>query len=181
MAADLARQTLAAMRQPTPEPDDARWVEGSQVSLDWARDLARLLKRRRHVVYVIDYARPRGLRGSTFQACRRHRFADPLERPGAQDLTWMPDFRALASVFHEEGLAVFGPLAQGAWLDRVGGAARCDALIRANPGRMNEVWQGYQRLVARPGMGETFVVCGVTDGRIPPGFGEKERWSPLPA
>jgi NADH dehydrogenase [ubiquinone] 1 alpha subcomplex assembly factor 7 len=80
---------------------------------------------------IIDYGHAKSATGDTLQAVRCHRYANPLTLPGLTDLTAHVDFEALGKAALEAGARVHGPIEQGAWLKRLGIAARA-AMLQAN-------------------------------------------------
>lgn len=108
--------------------------------------------------------------GFTLQALRRHAPADPLERPGETDLTWLIDFDALA-----DGLA---PLAtacapQGAFLARLGIGQRAASLAAARPAGAGAIADALERLTGAGQMGTLFKALAAWPAGQPepPGFG----------
>ncbi len=78
---------------------------------------------------------PGGGFGDTLQALRAHAFDDALAHPGEADLTAHVDFAALATAALGTstlgtGARAFGPIPQGALLERLGIAARAERLKR---------------------------------------------------
>ncbi|WAC25670.1 class I SAM-dependent methyltransferase [Ancylobacter sp. SL191] len=73
---------------------------------------------------------PGGGFGDTLQALRAHTFDDVLAHPGEADLTAHVDFAALAIAAIGSGARAFGPVPQGALLERLGIAARAERLKR---------------------------------------------------
>ncbi len=128
---------------------------------------------------IIDYG-ARELRGDTLQAVRRHRRVDPLDHPGEADLSSHVDFAALARAARREGAAVFGPVSQGLFLERLGVRTRLAVLLRdVREERVRRsLVEGVARLVAPQAMGGLFQVLAITAGNAPPppGFEEEERW-----
>ena len=97
----------------------------------------------------------------------RAQFAEPaqavwLEAPGS--LTFeMCDVPALAAIAHGRGLAVHGPVAQGALLGDLGIAARAEALKQGKPAHeAGAVTAAVLRLTAPQQMGAIFRAVGVT-------------------
>ncbi|WP_419827942.1 class I SAM-dependent methyltransferase [Sphingomonas sp.] len=125
------------------------------------RTLATQIARQGGAALLIDYGYEGPLTGDTLQAVRGHRFADPLDRPGEQDLTAHVDLAALADAARAEGCAVHGPLPQGAWLVALGIDARASALARAS-GQDAMIAAARRRLVDREEMGMLFKVLAVT-------------------
>jgi SAM-dependent MidA family methyltransferase len=98
------------------------------------RDAATAIARRvaaGGVALIIDYGHVKSATGDTFQAVRSHRYVSPLASPGLADLTAHVDFEALGRVAQEAGVRVHGPVAQGAWLKRMGIEVRA-AMLQAN-------------------------------------------------
>ncbi len=127
----------------------------------------------------IDYGYDVQAIGETFQAVRRHQMVDPLENPGAADLTAHVDFRAVARSAHASGCDVYGPVGQGAFLRSLGIEARAEALARAarrrgterEPGGRTsviEVSTALHRLIASSEMGTLFKVLAIVPHGAPP-------------
>jgi SAM-dependent MidA family methyltransferase len=108
---------------------------------------------------IIDYGHVRSAGGDTLQAVRGHAFADVLANPGEQDLTAHVDFEALAKA--ADGVAVTHVVAQGEWLERLGIAARTQALKAAHPEREDEIAAERQRLCDPAQMGTLFKVMAL--------------------
>jgi NADH dehydrogenase [ubiquinone] 1 alpha subcomplex assembly factor 7 len=118
---------------------------------------------------IIDYGSTDGRTGHTVQALHRHTKVSPLDHIGEADLTAHVNFAALTLLAREAGLAVSGPFGQGDFLRALGAEARCDALIRANPARADEVSKAVARLIDPAHMGALFkVVCLSSQGLPPP-------------
>ncbi len=111
------------------------------------------------VALVIDYGHSKSGEGDTLQAVRGHGYANVLADPGEQDLTAHVDFEALAKAAAEVG--VTRVIGQGEWLERLGIAARTEALAEAQPERSDEIAAAVQRLTAADQMGELFKVMAV--------------------
>ena len=108
---------------------------------------------------IIDYGHRHAATGDTLQAVSGHAFADPLARPGEQDLTAHVDFEALAKSAHP---AAVSPLVtQGTWLERLGMGARAMALAAKTPVRTGEIAAARRRLCDSSEMGELFKVLAV--------------------
>ena len=134
--------------------------------------LARRLTAQGGAAVLIDYGYAGPALGDTFQAVRGHAYADPFLAPGTADLTAHVDFSALAGAARAEGVQVFGPVGQGDWLERLGLAARAEALARAAPSRAAEIAAACTRLTAPDAMGQLFrVLALVAPGwPVPEGF-----------
>jgi len=84
------------------------------------------------------------------------------------DLTAHVDFAALGRAAAKAGARVRGPLAQGAFLTRLGINERAAALKGASPGRAGEIDAGLARLTADgpDGMGNLFKVIAIVDRQL---------------
>ncbi len=124
---------------------------------------------------IIDYGHVESGLGDTLQAVSRHRFADPLARPGDIDLTAHVDFAALKDTALGVGLTVCGPLPQGEFLLKLGLEARRDRLLEtAKPEQRDSILSGATRLIDPQQMGLLFKVLVLTSNGLasPPPFGE---------
>jgi len=134
--------------------------------------LARRIRRQGGAMIAIDYGYEGPALGDTLQAVRAHQYANPFADVGENDLTAHVDFTLLGNAARQEGLAVYGPAEQGAFLERLGIGPRTQALTRTQPERMSELETARQRLVSPTEMGRLFKVLCVThpDWPRPEGF-----------
>ena len=148
-------------------------IEVSPAARALAEALARRLAAAGGAALIIDYGYMGPAVGDTLQAVHRHRPADPLARPGEQDLTAHVDFAPLAAAARHAGLAVFGPVPQGRFLLELGLAVRLERLCRGKPPAVaEELRRGARRLVAPEEMGVLFQAMAWTStAGPPPGFG----------
>lgn len=115
---------------------------------------------------IVDYGHTAPAFGDTLQAVSGHAYADPLQAPGAADLTAHVDFAALADAAHRAGARVLGPLAQGDFLRRLGIAARARRLQEAaTPAQRAAIEAAVMRLAGpgRANMGDMFKVMALAD------------------
>ena len=122
-------------------------------------EIARRVTKNGGAALVIDYGHIESAPGETLQAVGRHGFADPLANPGEVDLTAHVDFAALARTARAAGARVHGPLAQGAFLRRLGIEARAAALrAKATAAQAADIDAALARLTGpgRDAMGELF-------------------------
>ncbi|HEC90600.1 MAG TPA: class I SAM-dependent methyltransferase, partial [Alphaproteobacteria bacterium] len=148
-------------------------AEVSAASLNIARAIGERVAEFGGAALIIDYGHDRPGLGDTLQAVKNHGFADPLADPGEVDLTAHVDFTALALAVGLGGAAVFGPLAQGIFLNRLGIEARAAALIEnATADQAEEIQGAVARLTAADQMGTLFKALAVipAGGATPPGF-----------
>lgn len=107
---------------------------------------------------IIDYGDWRSL-GDTLQALARHKRVHPLEKPGEADLTAHVDFEALARA--APSLKTSRLTAQGVFLERLGIAARAQALAAGLDGpRLTSHIAAHRRLTHPDEMGTLFKVMG---------------------
>ncbi len=137
-------------------------VETSPASVSILRELAARIATQGGAMLAIDYGYEGPLAGNTLQALHRHRFADPFEAPGEQDLTAHVDFAALAEAARAEGVVAHKVIGQGALLTALGIAARADALARAAPDRGAEIEAARARLTEPAQMGTLFKALALT-------------------
>lgn len=172
---DGAFVELPAEEDAPPLPEDA--PEGavreiSELSCVLAAALAKRLADQGGAALVTDYGAEKGSFGDTLQAMRAHAPADPLAPPGSVDLTAHVDFAAVAAAGAAAGAAVYGPLPQGLFLQRLGLMSRAAMLARAAPRQAGLILSGAERLVAPEGMGRLFKALCLCHPALPapPGF-----------
>ncbi len=122
---------------------------------------------------IVDYGHEATGLGDTLQAISQHSFADPLRAPGAVDITAHVDFAALKDAARANGLDIYGPKPQGAFLLMLGLQARRDQLCDdASDEQRRDIVSGTSRLVDPSTMGLLFKALAVTSARLapPPGF-----------
>jgi SAM-dependent MidA family methyltransferase len=171
----LAGEVAAIERAAGPLPDGY----GSEVGLAaaaWMRSASQWLAR--GALLAIDYGFPRReyyhpqrLMGTLMCHYRHRAHADPLWRPGLNDITAHVDFTAMADAAHEGGLDILGYTSQAHFLINCG---VLDALARdPTPQRTSEA----QRLLSEAEMGELFKVLAVGRGLDAPllGFQRGDR------
>jgi SAM-dependent MidA family methyltransferase len=148
--------------------DGAVEAETSPASLAIVGDLARRLAGQGGVALIVDYGHDRPGAGDTLQAVANHRYADPFEAPGECDLTAHVDFHAFGGAARAAGVRVFGPAAQGAWLNAMGIKLRAASLAKAAPERAAEIAAARVRLTAPDQMGRLFKAMAL----VAPGWPE---------
>ena len=154
---------------------DAEWSEAAQAIMG---HLSGRIAAQGGAMLIIDY----GYGGQviekvpldTLQAVHRGEKVSPFYDPGAHDLTAHVDFSALAAIAHNRGLAIHGPVAQGALLGELGIAARAEALKMGKPPHeAGSITAALLRLTAPQQMGAIFQAMAVTapGWPVPAGFG----------
>ena len=164
-----------------PQTPDAEWGEAAHAVLG---HMAGRIAAQGGAMLIVDYGY--GGRSSsgeaaaappvfdTLQAVYRGERVSPFLDPGTHDLTAHVDFGALAAIAHGRGLAVHGPVAQGALLGDLGIAARAEALKQKKPAHeAGAVTAALLRLTAPQQMGSIFRAMAVTapSWPVPAGFG----------
>lgn len=143
-------------------------VEISPAAASLAGAIGARLSRHPGAALIIDYGRCRPAIGATFAAVRRHRAAGVLDAPGLADLSAHVDFAALAEAAAEAGAAVYGPVAQGRFLCRLGAEHRLAALCSAaSPERRSALEAGVARLIDPAEMGTLFKAMALVSPGLP--------------
>jgi NADH dehydrogenase [ubiquinone] 1 alpha subcomplex assembly factor 7 len=145
-------------------------LESSPASIAVMRDLATTLAAQGGAMLVIDYGYAETAVGDTLQALSAHSFVDVFADPGNRDITAHVDFSALAGVARSAGLAVNGPVGQGAFLEALGLVERTAALAARHPERGDDIAGAAARLAAPEQMGTLFKALGL----IAPGWPQPE-------
>ncbi|MEE4118356.1 MAG: SAM-dependent methyltransferase [Paracoccaceae bacterium] len=126
-------------------------------------EIARRIAAHGGCALLVDYGGWRS-RGDTLQAVRAHASAEPLDAPGAADLTAHVDFEAVARAARAAGAEAWGPEPQGEWLMRLGLGPRTEALARALPAgpRRESHLAAARRLTEPARMGTVFKAMALT-------------------
>lgn len=135
--------------------------------------LARHIAHRRGAALIVDYGPFESGIGDTLQAIQRQQKVDPLAQPGLVDLTAHVDFARLAAAARAEGVASYGPIAQGTLLRRLGVAVRAATLVKsAGADRGGAIEMAIARLIEPDQMGTLFKALALVDAgqKPPPGF-----------
>jgi len=144
-------------------------VEVSPAAIALAGEIGRRIADGGGAALIVDYGSARPTGRPTLQAVRGHRRHDPLEAPGAADLTAHVDFGALARAAGETGAAVWGPVAQRDLLQRLGIRERANQLAaEATPAQAADIDAALARLLDENGMGSLFQALAITGGDTPP-------------
>lgn len=119
-----------------------------------------------HALFI-DYGPARSEPGDTLQAIRAHEKVDPLDAPGTADLTARVDFETLAQRALAAGLAVHGPLEQGAFLKSLGIEQRAASLSASRPDQRAIIARQLHRLCDESEMGSLFKVIAISAPGLP--------------
>ncbi len=142
-------------------------------ALSLANIVGTRLKDRGGAALFIDYGYSPSQTGETLQSVRAHEYHGVLDAPGEADLTAHVDFAAFLRSATQTGARGFGPLEQGAFLQRLGLQARAQTLkASANPEQAAMIDVGTQRLSDPDQMGILFKAVVLQDPELPtpPGF-----------
>jgi NADH dehydrogenase [ubiquinone] 1 alpha subcomplex assembly factor 7 len=174
---------LAFALSPVPAPDslipadrsgapDGGIYEVSAPAISLVEDIARAIAHLGGAALIIDYGYDSLGFGETLQAVSGHGFASILDSPGESDLSAHVDFVALAVAAREAGAAVFGPIAQGTFLDNLGIVRRTEQLVARNRHADLSLWSDVDRLINPEQMGTLFKVLAILppSAVAPPGF-----------
>ena len=143
-------------------------AEVSPAAISAASEIGRRMAAHPGSALIVDYGPQESELADTLQAVRGHRRHDVLREPGTADLTAHVDFATLARAAAEAGGRVFGPVAQGEFLRRLGIDARVAALVRrATAAQAAAVSEGVRRLIAPDQMGTLFKLLAITSADLP--------------
>ncbi len=168
---DQPVSTCNTPNDPQPAKDDDI-LEISPSAKKITKVIAQFLSKNNGRALFIDYGHYSSAYGDTFQSIRDHQFWPPLQSPGKADLTAHVDFQQIAETSLHEGIGVYGPLAQGPFLDRLGISYRVETLSR---GKTEEeiitLRDGVSRLISPNQMGELFKVMVLSSPDLDPPAG----------
>ncbi len=136
--------------------EDGAIIETPIAGASVAYALAHRIAKQGGGAIIIDYGYEGPAIGDTLQAVKGHAFADPFAEPGEVDLTTHVDFTMIGNMARQAGLRVAGPVAQGAFLQRLGIDVRAHQLAMSAPERAAEVEAAVTRLTAEDQMGTLF-------------------------
>jgi len=138
-----------------------------------AAGIAARVVRHRGAALFLDYGPERSQTGDSLQAIAGGRPADPLGPPGEADLTAHVDFAAFGAAARAVGAQVWGPVAQGLFLARLGLFRRTNQLARhRQPREAAAMMEGARRLGEPDRMGQLFKAIALVspDIEVLPGF-----------
>lgn len=116
---------------------------------------------------VIDYGPDGDPPTDTLRAYSQGKQVDPLESPGASDLTVDVDFAELKRQALKAGLKVHGATTQSEFLLALGAQERMQQLIEDNPEKADEIYARALRLVDPKDMGTRFKVMSFSSKGLP--------------
>ncbi|MGP6087719.1 class I SAM-dependent methyltransferase [Antarctobacter jejuensis] len=141
-----------------------------------AADLGARLARHGGLALIVDYGGWHSL-GDTLQALKGHSPVDPLQTPGAADLTAHVDFEPIARGAAPATYTLLTP--QGVFLERLGITQRAQALARGLSGEaLDSHIAAHRRLTHPDEMGSLFKTLALLPRGAPPPPGLELR--PVP-
>ncbi len=150
-------------------------AEVCPAGLSIAHAIARRIARHGGAALIVDYGHAASGAGDTLQALSGHKYSNPLQDPGAADLTAHVDFAALGIAVREAGAAAHGPITQSEFLTRLGIETRAAQLLaKATPDQAADIEAALARLIGEEGMGYLFKAMALTapGEAVPPAFEE---------
>ena len=169
LGAPLSDADRAMIAPSLRDEPDGTLVELRAADAPLVEAVAARLKSAPGYALFIDYGSSRPEPGDTLQAIARHEKVDPLETPGAADLTAWVDFDRVATLAVAAGLDVFGPVGQGRFLKGLGIETRAAALGRGRDSAVQgRIQRQLERLAAPEEMGELFKVIALASQGLPP-------------
>ncbi len=142
-------------------------IEASPAGKAAMTTIAERLKQHNGAALIVDYGSAQPGTGSTLQAVREHKYADPLATPGEADVTAHVDFAALARAATAAGAVTRSLMGQGEFLIRLGLVDRANVLGRDKDKKTRDaIAAGIQRLAAPKAMGTLFKVLAVSAPKL---------------
>ena len=166
--------TSAAFTAPDYAVEEGQTVEVSAGQSAFGRAVGGLVARAGGCALLIDYGRDSPGAGDTLQALQAHRKVDPLDEPGAADVTQWADFPAVLEAARAAGAETPTPMSQGEFLTLLGIEPRADRLKEGTPTAADIIDRQLERLIGDDGMGRLFKVAAIhSSGWTPPAFEEE--------
>ncbi len=154
------------------QPEIGAVYEVSPAAGALAEEIAHTIAQQGGAALILDYGYAEAGFGETLQAVGRHRFAGLLESPGEADLSAHVNFAELAKAAQDAGAAIYGPVDQGGFLERLGIRERAERLKRANRTMTATIDAALHRLTDPQAMGRLFKALAIAPhgAPVPPGF-----------
>ena len=151
------------------KPMEGSIYEVSPAIDDFMYKISELLEEKKGGALFVDYGYAHTTFGDTFQAVKNHQYADPLQKPGEQDLTAHVNFERLRTLAIEKGLQSHGPVTQGHFLQQCGILQRTEILKqKASEEQKKDIDSDLNRLVSKNEMGQLFKVFAMITGDYKP-------------
>ena len=159
----LERRPGPSTISPAGDHSDGTIIETSPATADLMGKIASRLVHEGGAALIIDYGPAEPATGDTLQALHNGTYANPLDAPGAADLTAHVNFPALRDTALSAGAIIHGPVPQAAFLEQLGLFARADTLKQnATPDQRRQIDLAAHRLTAPDQMGTLFKALAIT-------------------
>jgi len=171
--ADISQTDAPAPLATLGAPPEGAILEHGAEQAALAAAIAGRIAQHGGAALIVDYGHGSDRLGDSLQALRGGAPADPLDAPGAADITAHVNFQSLIAAALASGAAAWGPVDQGAFLLALGAEARADALKRqATPEAAAEIDRSLRRLLHPLAMGSLFKALAILppDAPSPAGF-----------
>lgn len=158
-----------ALALPAPEEVEIGAVaETCEAGLSVAAQIANALREHGGRALIIDYGYACGGIGDTLQAVRKHKYWPVLAAPGRADITAHVNFAALSAAAIDAGASAWGPVTQGALLQRLGLGPRLERLCAGKTAaEAGTLVSGARRISAPEEMGEIFKALCLSSPDLP--------------
>jgi NADH dehydrogenase [ubiquinone] 1 alpha subcomplex assembly factor 7 len=148
--------------------------EQSPLTTQIFTEILAALKSQPGFALIIDYGYVTGQVASSVQACRGNKRTSVYDKPGQTDISAYVNFGELRVLSKKQGIVVYGPTTQAAYLTQLGLAVRMEQMLKRveNP---HKHLRAARILIDPLAMGDIFKVMGVGShdmGELS-GFGEK--------
>ncbi|KAF2078047.1 hypothetical protein CYY_000685 [Polysphondylium violaceum] len=160
-------------------------VDGYQVELGLAglaiaQEMSSRIEKSGGAAVIIDYGYDKIIKNS-LQAIRDHKFVDILDKPGSADLSVWVDFQTLRKCVKlmKNSTTAIGPVDQGIFLKEMGIEHRLVQIANKeqSQSKVEELVQGYKKLVDPQEMGSTYKVITISSKSITPvGFSTAKEY-----
>jgi NADH dehydrogenase [ubiquinone] 1 alpha subcomplex assembly factor 7 len=170
-----SEQTAASVYPQVWNDNGTGVAEISPIINQFLKKLCILLQKQTGIGLFVDYGYLRSTCGDTLQALKGHTSVPIFETPGLCDLTAHVDFENIERIAGAEGIHVYGPATQGAFLQDLGIGHRAARLLAsANPAQKEDIERAVHRLIHPSLMGDLFKVLALchsgADEIVPAGF-----------
>jgi NADH dehydrogenase [ubiquinone] 1 alpha subcomplex assembly factor 7 len=176
-----ASANAALIPQPVAsDSPDGAIAEVAPASISIAATIAKRIALYGGAALIVDYGHADHRTGETLQGIRGHETRSFLENPGETDLSAHVDFAALTEAARHD-CAVYGPIPQGALLQRLGIEARANQLLaKASENQAGDIEAALHRLIDPAEMGSLFKALAIAhpDLAPPPAFEDQQPASP---
>ena len=160
-------QSQDALHALYPNLPNEVYIETNDPAIRVTSSLAKKISKNGGAFLIIDYGCFDGV-GNTLQAVFKHSFSDPLNNPGASDLTTQVNFSNLSCAASNHGLRSSNLCTQRDFLIALGIEPRSIVLGSKMSSEKKDIhFRAIDRLINKDKMGETFKVMAFTVPNAP--------------